>query len=216
MGRTVETADYGTNDNAGPPTRADFAPESSENVLVSQSVYNAKGETYETIDRAGVVSHFDFDDAGRRIRAIDNHQPTVDCDCVTPGNDVNVTTEKTYGSGGLMVALTARNPETGDQVTHFEYGVSVSNGSDFAANDVLRREVYPDATDGADAVTYTYNRLAERTSMTDQNGSVHEYSYDALGRAYGGCGDQCRFGCGRFRFVHRHDLRGSRHGRKND
>jgi RHS repeat-associated protein len=57
--------------------------------------------------------------------------------------------------------------------------------SEIASNDLLRAEIYPDAQDSTDRVTYTYNRQGQRTSMTDQNGSVHEYAYDLLGRSTG-------------------------------
>ncbi len=80
-----------------------------------------------------------------------------------------------------MVTLTAKNPITGDQVTTYTYGVTLSN-SDIASNDLLRSETYPDSVDSSDKVFYTYNRQAQPTTKTDQNGSVHTYSYDKLGR----------------------------------
>ena len=46
----------------------------------------------------------------------------------------------------------------------------------------MRSEVYPDSTDSTDRVTFTYNRQGQRTTMRDQNGSVHTYAYDLLGR----------------------------------
>ncbi len=33
-----------------------------------------------------------------------------------------------------------------------------------------------------DVVTYTYNRLGQPASLTDQNGTIHEFDYDLLGR----------------------------------
>ena len=39
---------------------------------------------------------------------------------------------------------------------------------------------YPDST--TDAVSYFYIRQAERIILEDQNGSVHSYEYDKLGR----------------------------------
>src|SRR5690606_12970700 len=119
------------------------------------------------------------DDAGRAVRTIQNYIAVDDCFC--PGADQNVTTEMRYGAGGHRVALVAKNQATGDQVTRYEYGVTLSD-SDLASNDLLRAEIYPDAQDSADRVTYSYNRQGQRTSMRDQNGSVHEYEYDLLGR----------------------------------
>jgi len=40
----------------------------------------------------------------------------------------------------------------------------------------------PDSVDTSDKITYTYNRQGQPTTKTDQNGSVHSYSYDKLGR----------------------------------
>ena len=61
-------------------------------------------------------------------------------------------------------------------------------GSDIFSNDLLAKVEYPDATTGdastsaSDDVTYTYDALGEETSMTDQNGTTHDYTYDSLGR----------------------------------
>jgi RHS repeat-associated protein len=101
--------------------------------------------------------------------------------CVTPGNIENVVTELRYGPGGQLLELIARNPVTGDQVTRYEYGVTLAE-SGIASNDLLRAEIYPDATGSSDRVSYSYNRQGQRTRLTDQNGSVHEYEYDLLGR----------------------------------
>jgi YD repeat-containing protein len=103
---------------------------------------------------------------------------------IVPGNTQNVVTEMRYGPGGQLVELTAKNPVTGDQVTRYEYGTTLEE-SGIASNDLLRAEIYPDAKDSTDRVTYSYNRQGQRTSMTDQNGSVHEYAYDLLGRPTG-------------------------------
>ena len=43
-------------------------------------------------------------------------------------------------------------------------------------------EIYPDSVNVSDQKTFTFNRQSEVTSLTDQNGSVHTYTYDLLGR----------------------------------
>jgi RHS repeat-associated protein len=101
--------------------------------------------------------------------------------CITPSNEQNVITEMRYGPGGQLVALIAKNPVTGDQVTRYEYGVTLAESA-VASNDLLRAEIYPDAADASDRVSYSYNRQGQRTRMQDQNGSVHQYEYDRLGR----------------------------------
>src|SRR5690606_31681062 len=113
----------------------------------------------------------------RTVRTIQNY----DAQDPTPGADVNVTTEMEYGPGGHLVRLIAVNQSTGDQVTEYEYGATLSD-SDLASNDLLRAEFYPDSDGPSDSVRYGYNRQGQRIEMTDQNGSVHQYDYDLLGR----------------------------------
>ncbi len=61
-------------------------------------------------------------------------------------------------------------------------------GNGITSNDLLAKVEYPDATTGAassaaaDSVSYTYNALGQPVTMTDQNGTVHGYGYDVLGR----------------------------------
>jgi YD repeat-containing protein len=182
VGRTVATANYGTNNNVGPPERPELPPESSELILVSQTGYNARGEAFESVDPAGKIDRTYADDAGRTVRTIQNYVAGEGCFC--PGSEQNVTTEMRYGSGSQLLQLIAKNSDTGDQITQYVYGVTLDD-SEIASNDLLRAEIYPDAQDSTDRVTYTYNRQGQRTSMTDQNGSVHEYAYDLLGRPTG-------------------------------
>ena len=39
-----------------------------------------------------------------------------------------------------------------------------------------------DSVSGSDQITWTYNRQGQKTSLTDQNGTVHAYDYDLLAR----------------------------------
>ncbi|MDZ4847682.1 MAG: RHS repeat-associated core domain-containing protein [Pirellulaceae bacterium] len=175
LGRMIATANYGTNSNAGPPTRPGAVPASSDTVLVNETRYNSAGEGFETVDASGKIDRMLFDAAGRTTKTIQNVQSGGG----TPGNEENVTVEQSY-AGGHLVTLTAKNPETGDQVTTYTYG-TLSN-SDVASNDLLRSETYPDSVDSSDKVTYTHNRQGQPNSKTDQNGSVHSFSYDKLAR----------------------------------
>ena len=139
VGRSVASANYGTNDNAGPPERPEVPPESTELILVSQTGYNERGEAFETIDPSGMVGRSYADDAGRTVRTIQNYVAGEGCFC--PGSEQNVTTEMRYGPGSQLWQLIAKNPATGDQVTRYDYGVTLSN-SDLASNDLLRAEIY--------------------------------------------------------------------------
>ena len=116
LGRVVANANYGTNDNIGPSTRPATPPASSDLVLVSQTRYNERGEAFESEDAAGKVDRSYSDDAGRTIQTIQNVVLTEN-GCWLPGNNQNVTVEKRYAAGGQLVALIAKNPETGDQIT---------------------------------------------------------------------------------------------------
>jgi hypothetical protein len=179
-GRGVATADYGTNDNAGPPTRPDAPPDSIALVLVTQTRYNARGEAFETVDAAGIVTHTESDDAGRVVLTIANFVPDAQ-GCYQAGSEQNMVVERRYNAGGHLSALIAKNPETGDQETQYLYGTSLGD-SDFYNNDLLRAEIYPDSSDSNDRVLYGYNRQGQRKSLTDQNGNVHLYLFDGLGR----------------------------------
>jgi len=178
VGRTVANADYGTNNDDGPPDRPASPPESSDEVLVSRVSYNDRAEAFETVDPAGVMNCAEADDAGRMVRTIKNYVIGEGCFC--PGAEENVTTEMQYRAGQL-VALVAKNQATGDQVTRFLYGVTLAD-SNLASNDLLRAEIFSDADDSTDRVVNAYNRQGQKTRMTDRNGSVHEYSFDGLGR----------------------------------
>ncbi len=46
----------------------------------------------------------------------------------------------------------------------------------------MAAEIYPDASDSADRVSYAYNRQRQIKQRTDQNGTVHQISFDPLGR----------------------------------
>ena len=176
IGRTVAVANYGTQGVVRPAT----VPARSDTVLVTTTEFNAKGEAYKTIDPAGTESRVELDAAGRQIKTIQNY---VDGDPTTGAPDEDVTVEYTYNANGQVLTLTARqqNPAN-DQTTTYVYGVGTGDGSTLNSNDLLRRVIYPDSADSTDNVEYTYNRQGQVLTMRDQNGSVHSYSYDKLGR----------------------------------
>ena len=91
-----------------------------------------------------------------------------------------------YNADGNVSAVTAVNSSTGNQVTQFVYGTTLSS-SGIASSLLKSAEVYPDSVGGSDQVTFTYNRQGEPTTVTDQNGTVHAYDYDGLGRRTQDC-----------------------------
>jgi len=78
-------------------------------------------------------------------------------------------------------SLEAINPSTGNQLTSYVYGTTLTD-SGVAASVLLRSVIYPDSTGVSDQVWIGYNRQAERADLTDQNGTNHLYDYDLLGR----------------------------------
>ena len=189
VGRPVASADYGTNGGAA-FTRPDSAPSSSDTVLVSTTEYNSSGEAYKTIDPAGREDRQEFDDAGRTVKTIQNY---TDGNPSTGNADEDVTVEMAYNADGQVSTLTAKNSTTGDQVTTYVYGTDVGGITpEVYRNDLLRAEIYPDSDDTTslgdgvdgiyDRVEFKYNRQGQVIWKKDQNGTVHEFDYDSLGR----------------------------------
>jgi len=87
-------------------------------------------------------------------------------------------TEWVYAPDGGVSRQVLWDEATGDQVTRYEYGTTLAQ-SGVAASGLLVRKVLPTG----DATALIYNRQGEVVTMTDANGSVHEYRRDLLGRA---------------------------------
>jgi YD repeat-containing protein len=173
IGRMQASADFGTN-AASSFTRPTTIPSGSATVLVTSVAYNNRGEAYKQTDPAATVNQRMFDDAGRQKQLTEN---------VTGGSgpDQNRVTNYTYNADGRLATLTAVNSVTGDQVTTWQYGTTLST-SGVASNDLLSAKQLPDNVSGSDQVTYKYNRLGQVTEVDDQMGSVRMLVYDALGR----------------------------------
>jgi len=188
LGRRKATTNYGTNGGSA-LTRPAIVPDRSDDVLVTATAYNDRGEAYAAIDPAGREDRQEFDDAGRMVRTIQNY---VDGTVDGQYPDEDVTVETTYSPDGQVLTLVAKNPTTGDQTTRYVYGTTLAD-STIARSDLLRAVIYPDSDDTTDPlgdgndtlydrVELKYNRQGEVTERKDQNGTVHEYLYDALGR----------------------------------
>jgi YD repeat-containing protein len=94
---------------------------------------------------------------------------------------MNVTVETAYNADGNVSSITAKNASTGDQVTQYVYGTTLSDSA-LASSLLKRKEIYPDSSGDSDAIFFEYNRQSQVTKQTDQGGTVHEYDYDKLGR----------------------------------
>jgi RHS repeat-associated protein len=174
LGRIVAAANYGT--NAGsvvtPPA---VTPAPSNIILVSYKSYSSAGDLTAITDPQGTVTQFAFDNVGRVTQAIENYQTSGS------GPDINKTTAYTYNANGQIGTLTATNVSTGNQVTQWVYGTTLSTAG-VASNELLQAKVYPDSTSGSDQVIYGYNRLGQVTQQTAQTGTVRQFVYDQLGR----------------------------------
>ena len=189
IGREQAKANYGTNGDAT-LARSDTVPARSDTVLVSSTLYNSRGEAYQAIDPAGTVTQTAFDDAGRQTELIENYQPGSSSSSslgssssssrgLPASDDANRTTEWSYTADDQVATLTAVNSATGDQTTTYNYGTTLTT-SHIARNDLLASVVYPDSS--SDNIAYLYNRQGQARQLTDQNRTVHAYSFDLLGR----------------------------------
>ena len=174
LGREQGRANYGTN-GASSFSRPTTIPTRSDNVLVTTTAYNTRGEAYQSTDPKAVVTQYTFDDSGRTTDQIDDQG----------AGKLNRETQFAYNADDRLVTLTAKNAVTGDQITRYCYGTTLSD-SDLASNDLLRSTIYPDSSDidpsGTDQVKLAYNRQGAIKLQTDQAGTVHALDYDKLGR----------------------------------
>ncbi|MCY2964024.1 MAG: RHS repeat-associated core domain-containing protein, partial [Planctomycetota bacterium] len=96
-------------------------------------------------------------------------------------DDTNVTVQTSYTADGQISTITAVNSNTGNQITQYVYGTTLSDSA-IATSNLKCSEVYPDSVDSDDCIKFTYNRQGQVTTKTDQNGTVHSYDYDKLAR----------------------------------
>ena len=165
-GRSVASANYGA---LASFTRPATVPERSDDTLVTTTFYDsATGDPLKTIDPAGRETRTFTDALGRTVKTVSNF---TDGTISAARPDCNVTVLYTYHPSGQVETMTVKNPVTGDQITRYAYSLGR-----------LTHEFYPDSSSPTDCVSYTYNRLGERISKRDQNGTVHAYTYDNLGR----------------------------------
>ena len=178
--RPTDSVNVGTNGGAA-YARPSSVPVSSDSTLVTHTDYDAAGRVLDTIDPRGIVGKNLYDLLGRTTTTIAAYTDG------TPTSNTNQTTTYTYDGDGNVLTMTAVMPTgTPSQTTAYVYGTGSTSG--IFSNDLLAKVEYPDATTGAastaatDDVSYTYNALGQKTGMTDQNGNIHAYSCDALGR----------------------------------
>lgn len=184
--RLTDAVDVGTNPVSGTSTaytRPSSVPSRSDAALVTSYSYNSAGQLQQVTDPRGIITQNAYDLLGRTTSTIAGY---VDG---TPSDSDDQTTLYTYDGMNHVLTMTADMPgTTPDQVTQYVYGVTTGGGSSINSDDLLKEVRYPDKSTGAagtassDKQQYLYNALGEPTQLTDQNGNVHQYSYDVLGR----------------------------------
>jgi YD repeat-containing protein len=148
--------------------RPPLHPEPSDIVLVSEQRYALDGGASSSIDPQGTVTSEQRDQAGRRIQLTEN-----------AGGETlqRRVSQFQYAPDGGLKRLILQNPTTGEQVTTWEYGTTLA-ASGIARSDLPVSKTYPTG----ESETQTYNRQSEVQTMTDPNGSVHNYRRDKLGK----------------------------------
>ncbi len=182
--RVVATVQYGTNGGTTVSAPGSSTPPSSSNsVLVTSTSYNASGWAASVTDPKGLVTNTSYDAAGRVAQTIEDYTNG------TPTASTNRTTNYSYDGLDHTLTLTAVMPSgTPSQTTHYTYGVTTSSGSGINSNHLLALVQYPDkstgnaSTSSSDQNSFSYDTLGEVVTKTDQNGTVHTYTYDVLGR----------------------------------
>ncbi len=195
--RPFASANYGAIASFSRPATP---PASSDTVLVSTTAYDDAGRAWPSTDPRGIENRTTFDAAGRTPQTIEANSTTI-------ADDTNRTANYTYTLSNQVTSMTAINARTGDQTTTYSYGTTLAD-SGVARNDLLRQTAYPDTSGmgwatltpdqyaaltpdqyaalgadiATDVTTAAYNRLGQRTTFTDQRGTVHSYDYDKLGR----------------------------------
>ncbi len=196
LGRQTHVAQIGTNSGStySRATGTTYASVPTTGALVSESQYDDAGNVKSVLDPKGTKTTTQFDAARRRTAVIRNDTGSVGA----ANRDNKVYTRYEYdkqrlkkmwvdvnGDGSVNIAGSGSMNDD-DQVTEYTYGVATGAGSGLNSNDLLASVIYPhQSTSQAAAdrtVTYTYTLLGELKTTTDQNGTVHTYTYDTAGR----------------------------------
>ncbi|MBX9677780.1 MAG: hypothetical protein K2X38_03370 [Gemmataceae bacterium] len=186
IGRTIASADYGTNGGTA-LVRPYLVPYGTDWILVSEMEYSSAGDIARSVDPSGMVTCMQYDAAGRETVKVLNCDGGSSSSSSSgqggcpPSDDALVRVLTAYNADGNVSSITAVNRSTGDQLTQYVYGTTLSD-SDIASSQMKRYEVLPDSTGGSDRLSFAYNRQGEVIQVTDQNGTVHAYDYDLLGR----------------------------------
>lgn len=103
------------------------------------------------------------------------------------GEDDDRSTIYSYDGADHVILMQANLPGTGAfQKTEYIYDATTGAGHDLNSRDILTEIRYPNLSSGEPSTTlkevFKYNRLGERKTFADRNGTTHTYTYDVVGR----------------------------------
>ena len=122
------------------------------------------GNVQDVTDPADKVTRFEYHDAGRDVKRIDNYLASSSSSSSGSSDDTNVMVETAYNADGLVSQITAANAVTGDQTTKYVYRTTLSD-SEIARSDLLRAEIYPDSDDVADPLGDGADEVYDRVEL---------------------------------------------------
>ncbi len=162
LGRTVATASYGTNGGSS-LSRSATIPTRSDTILVTSTDFDSAGNRESMTDPSALQTDYEYDDVGRETKRVMNPSGSSSG---SGSVDTNITVHTAYNADGNVSSLTADNASTGNQVTEYVYGTTLSD-SEVASSLLKRKEIYPDSTSSSDVILFEYNRQSDTTKITD-------------------------------------------------
>jgi RHS repeat-associated protein len=198
-GRLEANVNVGTNGGStySRPTTAPTA--STDTLLLSRSIYNDAGLLWKTIDPRAIETWYEYDDLARETRVTEAYVNGA-METSDGKEDDDRSTRYTYNGLNQVLTMRADLPNSKFQETAYDYGVVYGTGtwdSKITSNDLLSRIRYPQLTGTNEGVAtptsstktasdqsewFEYNALSEMIDYRDRNDSVHNYSYDFVGR----------------------------------
>ncbi|MBX3405075.1 MAG: hypothetical protein KF699_16830 [Phycisphaeraceae bacterium] len=190
------------------PVTGEWDPEDYEAQIVTEVVYDRRGRVDATKDPLGRITRTAYDDLNQVIATIENAVAIEPSDIAwdsgehrwrvlipTAPDQDRVTSYAHFNlSGNWYFRQVAHIPYDGigedpdaAQITEYHFGVTTS-GSLLNSKELVGEVRFPDRSTGLPGataeyrVTHTYNQLGEPRSITDQNGTSHNYELDLLGR----------------------------------
>ncbi len=199
--RRVQTINVGTNGGSSYTLTTNAVSGSTSSRLVTTYTYDIVGSGdyagvwgTQTTDPRGINSRTYADLAGRTVWSIEAYGYDSVGTAGTYGYigstsataSTNRRTQYFYDGANHMIDMKAWQPGSAVQETKYIYGVSPSQSSSIYSFDLLAEIDYPDPTTGSasstDVEKFAYDAEGKKTSWQQRTGSVHGYTYDAIGR----------------------------------